>query len=119
LSFGSRSIQAFWDPVVTRAADGYWLISIIDFDRLAPVADAENVSLRITRLELSQRKALGNLKADANAATLMRGEEIGSSFSGQMVRRSHTCCENRFTTGSLTSGYEKSVLNENLERPAF
>jgi hypothetical protein len=50
---------------------GYWLISIIDFDRFAPVADTENVSLRITKLELSQRKALGNLKADANAATLM------------------------------------------------
>ena len=68
--------------------------------------DTENVSLKITRLELSQRKALGNLKADANAATPMRGEEIGSWFSGQMVRRSHTCCESRFSTACFTSGYE-------------
>lgn len=81
---------------------------MIDFDRFAPVAETENAGLRTTKLELSQRKALGNLKADANAATLMCGEEIGSCFSDRMVRRIHTCCENRFTTGSLTSTYEKS-----------
>jgi len=47
------------------------MTSIIDFDRFAPRADTENVILRTTRLKLSQRKALGNLKSDANAATLM------------------------------------------------
>jgi len=50
---------------------GYWLTSIIDFGRFVPLADTENAILRITRLKLSQRKALGNLKINANAATLM------------------------------------------------
>jgi len=49
----------------------YWLASIIDFDRFAPLADTENAILRTTRLKLSQRKALANLKIDANAATLL------------------------------------------------
>jgi hypothetical protein len=87
---------------------GCWLSSIIDFDRFFPLAETENVVLMTTKLTLSPKKDLGNLKIDANAATLISGAEADSCCFGQMVPRSRLCCENHSTTGNLMSAYEKS-----------